>query len=90
MKTIYKYSITPTIAGYNHIGMHKGAMILSLQVQGETPCIWALTDTEAPMEKRTFQTFGTGHDMPDNPGEFIGTYQVHGGTFVFHVFEIKS
>jgi hypothetical protein len=34
--------------------------------------------------------YGTGHDMPDDPGQYVGTFQMHGGALVFHLFEVNA
>jgi hypothetical protein len=49
--------------------------------------LWALVDPEAPLEARTFRIYGTGHDVPDFYGLFVGTVQLYGGSLIFHVFE---
>lgn len=84
-KQIYKYQIEPQ--GVIAVGMPAGAKILSLQVQCDTLCIWALVDPEAEMVIRAFRMYGTGHDMdtPDLP--HVGTFQLHGGALVFHLFD---
>lgn len=84
MKTIYKYQLKTT--DQQTITMPVGSEILSLQIQFGNPCIWVKVDTDNEVRYRTFVTFGTGHPLPENDLEFIGTYQT--GQFVFHVFEI--
>ena len=37
-----------------------------------------------------FVTYGTGHDVPDEPGQYVGTFFMNGGSLVFHVFETTS
>ena len=69
------------------IEMPAGAVILSLQMQHGMPHIWALVDESKDNEKRAFVTYGAGNRMPENPGAYIGTYQLDFGAFVFHVFE---
>jgi len=72
------------------IEMPKGASVLSAQAQKETICIWAIVDTEAEKEKRTFEVYGTGHDLPSDIEKdrmLIGTVQLMGGALIFHVFE---
>jgi hypothetical protein len=66
--------------------------VLSVQTQNGTPSLWALVDDAAPIVNRTFKTYGTGNAMPDadSVGQFLGTYQVHDGLLVFHVFEQQS
>ena len=88
MKTIWKFPV-PVNDG-NVLEMPEGAEILSVQAQGETPCLWALVDEQSARESRTFRTFGTGHPIHIDAldMEHVGTYQLHGGRLVFHVFEI--
>jgi len=83
MKTIWKFELP--IEGT--IEMPIGAEILGVQVQRDEPRLWAMVDPSAPKEKRQFKIYGTGHTMPDNPGKYVGTFQIAEGTFIFHVFE---
>ena len=85
MKTIYKYALETMDA--QRLTMRAGAEILCIQVQRGCPMIWASVDPQASFEQRTFRTYGTGFKIPDNPGRYIGTYQLDGGDFVWHVFE---
>ena len=41
-------------------------------------------------ELRTFSIYGTGHQHESISGEYVGTFQLHGGALVYHVFEEKS
>lgn len=52
--------------------------------------LWALVDPEAPVEERHFTHYGTGHPIPNDPGEYIGTYQLFNGQLVWHLFEDKK
>jgi len=64
------------------------ANILCVQIQNNFPYIWAITKRgEEPNTNRVFKVYGTGHSLPDFPGNYIGTFQMNGGTFVFHIFE---
>lgn len=91
MKTIYKYPLE--ITDRQEIEMPREARILAVQVQNNVPCLWAVVDTELPLKERIFDTFGTGNPV-DNyinyTHNYIGTYQVRGGSLVFHVFERVS
>jgi hypothetical protein len=40
------------------------------------------------MKRRIFNFYGTGHEIPDNPGRYLGTFQLKGGMLVFHLFEV--
>jgi hypothetical protein len=83
VKTIFKYPLT-TDAPF--VVTPVGAQILCVQVQRGTPCLWALVERDAPLERRHFMIYGTGHPH-DGGGVYVGTYQLEGGALVFHVFE---
>lgn len=71
--------------------MPEGAEILAVQTQNETPCVWARVNPSAPLVGRDFAVFGTGHEVPDDVAyAHVGTFQLHGGTFVGHLFEVGS
>lgn len=71
------------------IEMPKKAKVLTVQVQRDIPCIWAVVDPSADREVRRFVIVGTGHSM-NRKGPYIGTFQLEGGALVFHVFEVES
>lgn len=83
--TIWKYTLKTT--DEQTAEMPRGAQILTVQTQGDTPMLWALVDPGAPTERRTILTHGTGHEVPDDGRQYLGTYQRFGGQYVFHVFE---
>ncbi len=86
MITIWKFGV-PTADDFT-IDMPRGARILSVQVQGERPFVWALVDDEAPHARRHFEMRGTGHPARDCAAlPFVGTFQLHGGALVFHLFD---
>ncbi len=91
MKAVWKFPLA--VETHQSVRMPQGAELLSLQVQHEVPCIWALVDEDADLVVRDFLTFGTGHTNihPRTPGsDFVGTYQISGGDLVFHVFEASE
>jgi hypothetical protein len=63
------------------------AEILCVQMQYDTPCIWALVDNKNNDSFRNFRWYGTGHNIKDNPGKYIGTVQMMEGKLIFHLFE---
>ena len=83
MKQIWKYVIDPAA----EIDMPWGAEILCIQAQNDVACMWALVDPTARTIKRKFSVYGTGQVIPEVPGKYLGTFQLHGGSLVFHVFE---
>lgn len=86
MKTVYKYGIE--IKYHFSVSMPAGAQVLTIQVQHGKPFIWALVDTEAQLAERHFRVAGTGHPIEDENPLYVGTYQLHGGDLVFHLFEV--
>lgn len=85
MKTIWKFKLSSGI-----IEIPKNSIILTVQTQHEKPYLWAIVDPIDETEKRYFNIYGTGHDLPNNPGIYIGTFQVLNEDFVFHVFEVDK
>ena len=88
MKSIWKFPIE--ITDEQKVFMPRTAKILSVQVQQGTPCVWALVDTEEQKTERTLVVHGTGHPCVCDSSEFVGTFQVAGGSLVFHLFEKKE
>lgn len=90
MKTIYKYSFE--VANELMLDLPEGAQVLSFQNQQEQPCIWALVDTDHVSKPRYFRVIGTGHPAHDIDSryQFVGTAQFLSGSFLAHLFELKS
>lgn len=87
MKTIWKFPLK--VADTQVIDIPMPADILTIQMQGETPCLWALVNPDAEEKAiKAIAIFGTGHPLPDRAMTYIGTFQLHGGALVFHVFEV--
>lgn len=71
--------------------MPKGAEVIAVQTQANKPHIWALVNPDAPQESRRFIVMGTGHTFDHNQMftlSHLGTFQLDGGTDIFHVFEV--
>lgn len=85
MRSVYKFPLhEPT----SSVVIPKGARILTVATQHGVPTFWALVEPQAELETRVFVAYGTGHTLPDDPGEYIGTaHDVDGSGLVFHVFE---
>ena len=85
-RVIWKFPISgPAV----WIEMPRGAEILTIQLQGEIPTVWAMVDPDAPKVRRKIVILGTGHVVaswpPDRRYKYINTFQV--GPFVFHLFD---
>ena len=88
---IYKYPLNflSRRATRCEVQMPRDAQILTMELQHGTPCIWARVDPTQEMVTRTFVMYGTGHPINDGALEYVGTFQLEGGNFVFHVFEAQ-
>lgn len=87
MKAIWKYPLAVT--DEQTVNMKQGAEILCVQVQDGVPCLWAVIDDVLPGRLRSFRLYGTGHPV-DDLGRYVGTFQLHGGSLVFHLFEVPT
>ena len=86
---IYKYPIP--IQDYIKLTLPKGAEVLCVKIQWESPYIWALVDeNETEKEERDFRIFGTGNYFDLTEYKYIGTFLHDGGVFVWHLFENLS
>lgn len=92
MKTIHKFEL------YDHVLARKdgqtlqlpeSAVILSVQLQQGTLCVWALVDTERPLKDRKFIMVGTGQpcDHLAASAIHVGTFQFLQGALVLHLFD---
>lgn len=87
MGTIYKYPLD--VCGSQSIEIPRGAVPLSVQVQHGCPQLWAIVDSDRQTEVVRVETVATG--QPLDSGRMagmshVGTYQLRGGSLVFHVF----
>jgi hypothetical protein len=68
-----------------------GARPLTVRVQGDEVCLWALVELEHPPAKMTVRIAGTGHVRTDLlASEYVDTFYLDGGALVFHVFASDS
>ncbi|MDO4215920.1 MAG: hypothetical protein Q4D12_08435 [Bacteroidales bacterium] len=95
MLKVWRYPIND-VSGVNNISMPEGAQITGVGVAThaigeEGISVWALVDTEAPLETRTFVVAGTDVDMTDTLTRYnykiLGTVHLT-NLYAFHVFEI--
>lgn len=92
MKVIHKYQVQAQERF--EITMPAGAQIIAVQWQGShpegDPMMWVLKDVGAPEIPRSFRLLPTGQEFAVADGvslQHLGTFQMHNGTFVLHVFE---
>jgi len=85
---IWKYPLEVT--DLQSVTMPRDAELLSIQMQGDKCNLWALVDETKPLvDDYTIAIYGTGHQIPDNPGKYLSTFQMYHGAAVFHAFEVQ-
>ena len=81
---IWKFPLELT--GVQEVEMPSGSQLLSVAVQQETLCLWAMVDLDrGTKERRMIDIIGTGNPIDSHRRSFIGTVQME--SFVWHVFE---
>lgn len=83
--TIYNYPIQ--IVGFQKVELPINAAILTVQMQGETLCLWArVEERNTTTEQRKIEIVATGQPMSQAQRWYIGTVQTADG-LVWHVFD---
>ncbi len=60
--------------------------ILSVQAQRNIPQMWVYGKVDSPSETVRFLLLTTGEEVARSVDAFLGTFQLHEGRFVGHVF----
>ena len=88
-RRIYKYTLEVT--DVQDIQLPVDAQILTVQTQHGAPQLWAIVDADSKRTRtRRLVIHGTGHPVHEHAdiGCYLGTFQLHDGRLVFHVFEV--
>lgn len=86
---IHKYPVQ--VEDSFEVRMPAGARVIAVQVQDGDPVMWAVLDENAFDFTRTFRVVGTGQSFDDcHLCKHVGTFQLEGGAFVGHLFEVTS
>lgn len=89
MKTIWKFELTPN--RLQSLSIPFGGKMLTVQVKGDNaPMLWVLVDPDMPLQERHLGVFTTNTALPDNPGDYLGSFTLYDGSLEFHVFELAS
>lgn len=86
MKRIWKFELQ--VADRFGVEMPTGAKILSVGDQNGGPHLWAEVHPDNDRETRVFHCHGTGHDVPEDGRQYVGTAICH--PFVWHYYERKA
>ena len=82
-KTIWKYPVILSVGWIQTLP--KRSHVLSVGVQDNRPFMWVMHEGTDKAEARKFSVYGTGHEIRQYPGRFVGTFQLE--SLVFHFFE---
>ena len=87
MKKIYKYQLD--LLDTQFVELSLGAEILTVQMQGNQLCLWAMVNTlpEAIKKNRRIEIIGTGNPVPIDDLKYISTFQMMDERLTYHVFE---
>jgi len=81
---IYKYTLS--IVDNQEIEMPAFAQILCVQIQDGLPQIWVAFESTIYV-KRKIIIIETNYHREKWPSHYIGTFQLQGGSLVYHVFD---
>ena len=88
-RVIWKFMLA--VKDEQEIQMPKGAEVLSVHSQMDTPTIWARVDPSASVVFRKIHIRGTGHRLNGEEGDFIGTcLEADDEALVWHVFIVPE
>ncbi len=82
---IYKYTLE--LVPEQQVRMPFGSSILTVQIQKDIPCLWALVNPKMHTVPRTIYIRGTGHEFNAEAFKYINTFQQLDGGLIWHVFE---
>jgi hypothetical protein len=85
MQVIWKTILK--VAEHQEIIVPAQSELLTVREQYDKPCLWFKCDPALPKVTRQIQMVGTGHEH-ESIGKYIGTFFMHDGDLVFHVFEV--
>lgn len=86
MRTVWKYEIPMHGVAQFELLIPVPAKVVHVEMQGITPTMWIELNPESPSFPKHFSIVGTGHQIPVNAAH-VGSWQMEGGRFVFHLYE---
>jgi hypothetical protein len=87
IRVIYKYEIPKQ--GQFSLDLAVDTEILTVQVQNQSLCLWALLNQSSPKRRRDFVWIRTGEEIEHKSMSYIATIQVDAGKKVVHLFELR-
>ena len=87
MKRIFKWTLA--MDDFQSIDVPEDTQFLTVQTQYEQPQVWGICTPGASKKSVTIRLAGTGHPIDDNPGKYLGTFQLMNGSLIFHAFALE-
>ena len=86
MKKVFKYIIPKH--DQTELFLPRGSTPLRVNVQGDSACMWVEVNPSTDIERRVFETFFTGQEIPDE-FIYIDTFYTadEWGPLVYHTYE---
>lgn len=84
MRTIWKYPVP--VQDRTVLRVPSDFDPLTVQVQGQSLCLWAAVDSDLPLAEVEVRVLGTGYPVPEDLGGEYYVGSVQDGVFVWHVF----
>jgi len=73
VKSVRKFRLDPSYKLQHVLKVPVGAQWLRFLMQGDTPCLWAIVDEDAPLEHALFFMYSTGDPLAEPYGMHVGT-----------------
>ena len=85
---IYKYVLSRV--SEQRLLLPPSAKVLCVQAQHNEPCAWVLLEPDLEKRERLIRCYGTGHELPSQPGRYLGTVLVDNDTLVLHYLDADN
>lgn len=89
MRAVFKHTLQ--ISKFQTISIPAGSKILGIGIDAQTnePCMWVEDNMyEALRTYIPIELYCTGESFPDGNREYLGTFQIQGGTYVYHAYKV--
>lgn len=87
MKRIFKWALA--MDDFQSIEVPNDTEFLTVQTQYDQPQVWGICTPEAPKKSVSIRIAGTGHPINHDLGKYLGTFQMRGGSLIFHAFALE-
>lgn len=87
MRAVFKYTLQ--LLKWQTIAIPVGGKILCIDAQSNEPCMWVEVDTfETNRILVSIELYCTGESFSDANREYLGTFQIEAGAYVYHVYKV--